>query len=127
MTRILIIEDDVGIRGNTAELLQLEGYFVSAASNGRTGLEKIKCETPDLILCDILMPEMDGFAVLRHVGQDPDLKRIPFIFFSAKSEKIDIKAGIDAGADDYLTKPFELEDLLTTIEKHVNKQKILKK
>ena len=127
MIRILIIEDDQGIRGNTAELLQLEGYLVATASNGRTGLEKIKCETPDLILCDILMPEMDGFSVLRHVGQDPDLKRIPFIFFSAKSEKIDIKAGIDAGADDYLTKPFELEDLLTTIEKHVNKQKILKK
>lgn len=127
MIRILIIEDDQGIRGNTAELLQLEGYLVATASNGRTGLEKIKCETPDLILCDILMPEMDGFSVLGHVGQDPDLKRIPFIFFSAKSEKIDIKAGIDAGADDYLTKPFELEDLLTTIEKHVNKQKILKK
>ena len=115
MTRILIIEDDVGIRGNTAELLQLEGYLVTTASNGRTGLEKIGCETPDLILCDILMPEMDGFAVLRHVGQDPDLKRIPFIFFSAKSEKFDLKAGIDAGADDYLTKPFELEDLVNLI------------
>ncbi|MGB5429573.1 response regulator, partial [Eudoraea sp.] len=96
MARILIIEDDVNIRGNTAELLQLEGYLVTTASNGRSGLEKIGCENPDLILCDILMSEMDGFTVLGHVGQDPDLKRIPFVFFSAKSEKIDVKAGIDA-------------------------------
>lgn len=124
MTRILIIEDDVNILANTAELLQLEGYLATTASNGKLGLEKIKCETPDLILCDILMPEMDGFAVLTHVAQDPELKRIPFIFFSAKSEKLDVKAGIDAGADDYLTKPFELEDLLITIEKYLKKQEI---
>jgi len=124
MACILIIEDDVNIRGNTAELLQLEGYLVITASNGRTGLEKIKRESPDLILCDLLMPEMDGFSVLGHVVQDPDLKRIPFVFFSVRSEKINVKAGIDAGADDYLTKPFELEDLLTSIEKCLKKQKL---
>lgn len=124
MTRILIIEDDVNIRGNTAELLELEGYLVTTASNGRTGLEKIKRETPDLILCDLLMPEMDGFSVLGHIAQDPDLKRIPFVLFSVRSEKIDVKAGIDAGADDYLTKPFELEDLLASIGKCLKKEKL---
>lgn len=123
MTRILIIEDDVNILRNTAELLQLEGYLVTTASNGRAGLEKIKLETPELILCDILMLDMDGFSVLGYVRQDPDLKRIPFIFFSAKSDVVDVNAGIAAGADDYLTKPFELEDLIASVEKCLEKQK----
>ncbi|MGI9551710.1 MAG: response regulator transcription factor, partial [Aurantibacter sp.] len=121
MARILIIEDDVAIRENTAELLQLEGYSVLTASNGKKGLEKIIRFVPDLILCDLLMPEMDGFAVLKYLGEHPDLKRIPFIFFSAKSEKVDVRSGLGAGADDYLTKPFELEDLLASIEKCLTK------
>ncbi len=121
MIRILVIEDDLTLRGNTAELLELEGYEVTTATNGRTGLQRIKQNPPDLILCDLRMPEMDGFTLLGHIGQFSELKRIPFIFFSAKSEKIDIKAGLDAGADDYLTKPFELKDLLASIEKCLHK------
>ncbi|MBD0850184.1 response regulator [Maribacter arenosus] len=121
MKRILVIEDDLTLRGNTAELLELEGYEVTTATNGRTGLQRIKQNPPDLILCDLRMPEMDGFTLLGHIGQFSKLKRIPFIFFSAKSEKIDIKAGLDAGADDYLTKPFELNDLLASIEKCLHK------
>ena len=124
MIRILIIEDDLTLRGNTAELLELEGYGVTTATNGITGLQRIKQNPPDLILCDLLMPEMDGFTLLGHIGQNSELKRIPFIFFSAKSEKIDIKAGFDAGADDYLTKPFELKDLLASIEKCLYKSKL---
>tara|TARA_R110002051_G_scaffold92242_4_gene161946 strand:+ start:4155 stop:4532 length:378 start_codon:yes stop_codon:yes gene_type:complete len=123
MIKILIIEDDNAIRENTSELLELEGYATLTASNGKIGLEKIKRHLPDLILCDLRMPEMDGFTVLKNLGESPDLKRIPFIFFSAKSEKIDIKTGMDAGADAYLAKPFEFEELLASIEKCINNKK----
>lgn len=123
MSKILIIEDDATIRGNTAELLQLEGYVVSSASDGKKGLEKIKHAPPDLILCDLLMPEMDGYALLKYLGKQPELKGIPFVFFSAKSDKADIGSGLSAGADDYLVKPFELEELLASIEKCLLKAK----
>jgi len=116
MTRILIIDDHATILENTAELLDLEGYETITASNGKDGLEKIIRLVPDVVLCDLRMPKMDGFTVLKRMGEHPDLKRIPFIFFSSKSEKIDIKLGLDSGADDYLTKPFELVDLLNSIE-----------
>jgi CheY-like chemotaxis protein len=123
MISILIIEDENDIRENTSELLELEGYTTLTAANGKIGLEKIKSNMPDLILCDLRMPEMDGFTVLSYLGQYPDLKRIPFVFFSAKSEKLDIKTGIDAGADGYLVKPFEAKDLLAIIEKCLYKIK----
>ena len=126
MIQILIIEDDRSIRENTAELLELEGYSTFTASNGKTGLEKIKLYSPDLILCDLRMPEMDGFTLLKHLGQHSDLKKIPFVFFSAKSEIVDIKMGMDAGADGYLTKPFELADLLSSVEKSLNRKKQVK-
>ena len=117
MTRILIIDDHETILENTAELLDLEGYETITASNGKEGLEKVIRMLPDVVLCDLLMPKMDGFAVLKRMGEHSNLKRIPFIFFSSKSEKFDIKLGLDSGADDYLTKPFELMDLLNSIEK----------
>lgn len=117
MIRILIIDDHATILENTAELLDLEGYETITASNGKEGLEKVIRMLPDVVLCDILMPKMDGFMVLKKMGEHPNLKRIPFIFFSSKSEKFDIKLGLDSGADDYLTKPFELVDLLNSIEK----------
>jgi CheY-like chemotaxis protein len=124
MARILIIEDDADIRTNTAELLELEGFVVCTASNGKKGLEEIEKLAPDLILCDLRMPEMDGFEVLAHLGKCPDHKRIPFIFFSAKSEKVDVRTGINAGADAYLIKPFELPDLLAAIQRCLLKGKI---
>ena len=124
MIRILIIDDDKVIRENTAELLELEGYSTLTASNGNTGLEKIMKHMPDLILCDLRMPEMGGFTLLGHLGQHLELKRIPFIFFSAKAEKADVKAGIDAGAVGYLIKPFELKDLLASIEKCLNSKRL---
>ena len=117
MIRILIIDDHETILENTAELLDMEGYETITALNGKDGLEKVIRLVPDVVLCDLRMPKMDGFTVLKRMGEHPDLKRIPFIFFSAKSEKIDIKLGLDSGADDYLTKPFELVDLLNSIEK----------
>lgn len=124
MARILIIEDDADIRSNTAELLEFEGFVVCTAANGKKGLDEIEKLVPDLILCDLRMPEMDGFEVLAHLGKCPDYKRIPFIFFSAKSEKVDIRTGINAGVDDYLIKPFELPDLLAAIQRCLFKGKV---
>ena len=117
MSRILIIDDNATILENTADLLELEGYETFTASNGRDGLKKAQKYIPELILSDLRMPEMDGFTVLKRLGDNPDLKRIPFVFFSAKCEKSDIKMGLGCGAVDYLTKPFELESLLKSIEK----------
>lgn len=117
MAQILIIEDDMSIRSNTAELLELEGYLAVTAVNGLDGLKKVANCIPDLILCDLRMPEMDGLSLLAHLGQNENWKRIPFIFFSAKSEKMDIQKGLDSGADEYLTKPFELHDLLGAVQR----------
>ncbi|NAY91328.1 response regulator [Muricauda sp. JGD-17] len=121
--RILIIEDDTCILDNTAELLELEGYMVMTASDGKRGMEKIMLSPPDLIICDLLMPKMDGLTLLQKLGKHPRFKKIPFIFSSAKSENTDIKKGLDSGADDYLVKPFDFEDLLRAIRKCLVKQK----
>ena len=121
--RILIIEDDTYILNNTAELLEMEGYEVHTATDGIMGMEKILCFPPDLIICDILMPKMDGFTLLAKLGKHPDYKRIPFIFSSAKSEGTDIKMGLDSGASDYLVKPFDLDELLSVVERCLSKQK----
>ncbi len=123
MKTILIVENDPTILSNTAELLDLEGYRTVTATNGRVGLEKIKVSPPDLVLCDVLMSEMDGFTLLKHLGEHPDLKRIPFIFFSAQCEKNKIELGLHSGADAYLTKPFELATLLESIEKCLAQKK----
>ncbi|MGB5272762.1 MAG: response regulator, partial [Flavobacteriaceae bacterium] len=93
MKTILIVENDPTILSNTAELLDLEGYRTVTATNGLEGLEKINRSVPDLILCDLLMPEMDGFTLLKQLGEHPDLKRIPFIFFSAKSDNSSVHLG----------------------------------
>ncbi|MFZ0491270.1 MAG: response regulator, partial [Salegentibacter sp.] len=116
MKKILLIEDDVTVRENTAELLELSNYEVITASNGRLGVEKAKLNPPDIIVCDIMMPEMDGYGVLQELAKDEETDNIPFIFLSAKTEHKDIRKGMDLGADDYLTKPFEEEDLLSAIE-----------
>ena len=125
MIHILIIEDDKSIRENTAELLELEGYATTTACNGKMGLEKVSLCKPDLILCDLKMPEMDGFTMLKQLGQNHNLKKIPFIFFSAKSERMEVRMGLDAGADDYLTKPFEFEDLIAKINKCLQKSNLI--
>ena len=126
MVKILIIEDNNAIRELTAELLELEGYSTFTASNGKIGLGQIRLHLPDLILCDIRMPEMDGLTLLQHLGQHPDLKRIPFIFFSSKSEKVDVNRGLDAGADAYLIKPFDMEELLASIGKCLSNKRLSK-
>src|SRR5690606_33233477 len=127
MKKILFIEDDTVVRENTAELLELSDYEVVTAANGRSGLQLAKKEPPDLIICDIMMPELDGYVVLQALAEDPKTQQIPFIFLSAKTEHKDIRKGMDLGADDYLTKPFEEEELISAIESRLAKVSILKK
>ena len=126
MKKVLLIEDDVTLRENTAELLELSDYEVITASNGKNGIEKAKQDPPNIIVCDIMMPETDGYGVLEALSTDPETANIPFIFLSAKTEHKDIRRGMDLGADDYLTKPFEEEDLLSALESRLAKVEILK-
>jgi len=121
MKTILLIEDNFEIRDNTSELLELAGYKMLTAENGKVGVAMAKAEFPDLIICDIMMPELDGYGVLHILSKDSKTAAIPFIFLTAKSEKTDFRKGMNLGADDYLTKPFEELDLLDTIERRLNK------
>ncbi|MCB9194172.1 MAG: response regulator, partial [Flavobacteriales bacterium] len=105
MKTILLIEDDVDMRENTSEILELANFRVLKAENGRRGVDLARKEVPDLVLCDIMMPDLDGYGVLHLLGRDPSTAEIPFIFLSAKAERGDIRKGMELGADDYLTKP----------------------
>ncbi|MCB1204655.1 MAG: response regulator transcription factor [Verrucomicrobiae bacterium] len=114
--KILIIEDQGTMRRNLALLLEMEGFQVVTAENGRIGLETARRERPDVILCDVMMPEMDGYAVVQALRGEPDFATTPFLFLTAKGEKSDIRVGMNFGADDYLTKPVVRDDLLAAIE-----------
>src|SRR6516225_403057 len=116
MKKILVIEDDSEMRRNIVLVLQLEQYQPIAAENGRVGVEIARREKPDLILCDVMMPELDGYGVLRALQEDEGLATIPFIFLTAKGEKDDLRSGMNLGADDYLTKPVPKAELLGAIE-----------
>lgn len=124
--KILIIEDEKTVRENVVFLLTEEGYTVYSASNGKEGVVLIKKEVPDLIICDIMMDGMDGYEVLNTIAKDPVNKSIPFIFLTAKVEKEDIRLGMNLGADDYLFKPFDADDLLKSIESRLKRIEILK-
>jgi len=105
MKKILVIEDEPEMRRNLTTILRLEKFRPLPAENGRVGVELAKKEKPDLILCDVTMPELDGYGVLAALRADTETVAIPFIFLTAKGEKPDIRAGMNLGADDYLTKP----------------------
>ncbi len=120
---ILLIEDDSIVRENTAEILRLANYQVQTAENGKVGIEMATLQRPDLIICDILMPVLDGFGVLQIVLRNEELKRIPFIFMSAKTDHSDLRKGMDLGASDYITKPFEESELLSAIETRLKLRK----
>ena len=126
MTRILLIEDDNILRENTAELLELSQYKVATAANGKIGLDMAKDLLPDIIVCDIMMPELDGYETLKILSQNKNTKYIPFIFLSAKTEHNDIRKGMNLGADDYITKPFKEDELINAIESRLAKTAILK-
>jgi CRP-like cAMP-binding protein/ActR/RegA family two-component response regulator len=123
---ILLIEDNPEMSENIASILELEHYQVLIASNGKVGVTMAQKHRPDLILCDIMMPELDGFGVFHVLGNDNDTSSIPFIFLTAKADKSEIRAGMNLGADDYITKPFEGSDLLKVIEVRLNKSEKLK-
>lgn len=116
MKTLLVIEDNFDIRENICEILELAGYKTLQAANGKTGLEIARQHTPDLIICDIMMPEMDGYSVLASLGEKNNTAGIPFIFLTAKAEKSDFRKGLSLGADDYITKPFSEEELLTAVQ-----------
>ena len=127
MKKILLIEDNPDMRENTAEILSLSNFEVYTAENGKVGVDKAKRVNPDLIICDIMMPELDGYGVLHILGRNPDTAKIPFIFLTAKVEKEDIRKGMNMGADDYLTKPFSDVELLDAVEMRLKKAEILKR
>lgn len=123
MTTILLIEDHAPLRENLSELLTLEGFHVCAAPDGRTGLQMAAQQPPDLVLCDIMMPGMDGHAVLERLRADPATKAVPFIFLTAKGTPPDIRAGMNLGADDYLPKPVSRNDLLRAMRARLERAK----
>ncbi|MFM6954011.1 MAG: response regulator [Sphingobacteriaceae bacterium] len=118
---ILIIEDNKDIRESTSEILELAGFTVLSATDGKAGVEQAQTQLPDLILCDIMMPELDGYGVLYLLGKNPETVTIPFIFLTAKAERLDMRKGMEMGADDYLTKPFDDIELLNAIESRLLK------
>src|ERR1700751_4596021 len=121
MKKILVIEDDSEMRRNIVIVLRLEQYQPIAAENGRIGVELAKKEKPDLILCDVMMPELDGYGVIAALRANTETVAIPFIFLTAKGEKPDIRAGMNLGADDYLTKPVAKADLLAAIHSRLQR------
>ena len=122
---ILVIDDNNDLRENTAEILDLAGYNTLTAENGRRGVEVATREKPDVIVCDIMMPELDGYGVLHLLRKNVDTQNIPFIFLTAKTERSDFRKGMEMGADDYVTKPFEDIELLNAIEVRLKKAEVL--
>jgi DNA-binding response OmpR family regulator len=127
MKKILVIEDDNDILENTAEILELSNYKVFTATNGKMGVEQALRNKPDLILCDIMMPELDGYGVLHIIQHNEETESTPFIFFTARAEKEEIRKGMSLGADDYISKPYDPTDLLNTIERRLKKSEAISK
>mgnify|MGYP000844136243 FL=1 len=121
MKTILVIEDHEEIRENLSEILELDGYNVLKAADGKIGVAAAIEHLPDMILCDIMMPNLDGYGVLHMLSRNPQTMRIPFIFLTAKAEKIDVRKGMSLGADDYIVKPFDETDLLSAVENRLRK------
>ena len=127
MKTILLIEDNKDVRENTAEILELANFKVLTAANGKLGVDLALKNKIDLIICDIMMPELDGFGVLHMLHKNPETEYIPFIFLTAKTERSDFRKGMEMGADDYITKPFDDIELLNAIETRLKKKEILNK
>jgi DNA-binding NarL/FixJ family response regulator len=124
MKKILVIEDEPEMRRNITTLLRYHNYEPVAAANGREGIEAARREKPDIILCDVMMPELDGYGVLQELQMDASLAQTPFIFLTAKGEKDDLRSGMNLGADDYLTKPVANADLIRAIEARLRRSEL---
>jgi len=122
--KILVVDDDESIRENIIDILEYEEYEVFSAVNGLKGIELAKKVHPDLILCDVNMPEMDGYGFLEEIQKDPDLKTRPFVFLTARGEKEEIRKGMDSGADDYLSKPFKAAELISAVETRLEQNRV---
>jgi CRP/FNR family transcriptional regulator, cyclic AMP receptor protein len=127
MKKILLIEDNKEVRENTAEILELAGYDVKTAADGKKGVEEANKNKPDIIICDIMMPVLDGYGVLHLLSKNVDTVNIPFIFLTAKTERGEIRKGMEMGADDYITKPFDKIELLNAVEGRLKKAESIKK
>lgn len=127
MKTLLLIEDNDEIRENTAEILELARYKVFTAPNGKAGVEMALEIKPDLIICDIMMPVLDGYGVLHAIHKNDSIKNTPFIFLTAKTERGDFRKGMELGADDYITKPFDGTELLNAVDSRLKKVELLKK
>jgi signal transduction histidine kinase len=125
MKKILVIEDTQSIREEALDLLQLESFEAVGAENGVVGVQIAQKQLPDLIICDIMMPELDGYGVLQTLRKNPTTTTIPFIFLTAKTDKTDVRQGMTLGADDYLTKPFTMDELLSAVKTRLEKQAAL--
>jgi DNA-binding NarL/FixJ family response regulator len=123
MTKILIIEDEPAMRANLEDILELEGFLPILAANGKEGIRLAREQQPDLILCDILMPDMDGHAVLEALRAEPATTRIPFVFLTAKGGRSDVREGMELGADDYLIKPVRVDELLRAINTRLERRR----
>jgi CRP-like cAMP-binding protein/FixJ family two-component response regulator len=126
MSTILVIEDNQEMAENISAILQLGKYSVVTAPNGKAGVEAAQKHLPDLVLCDIMMPELDGYGVLHLLSKNPETAGIPFIFLTAKADKSDFRAGMNLGADDYITKPFDGFDLLKVVEMRLKKNAMMR-
>jgi len=126
MKNILLIEDNEDIRENMAEILEMSNYKVYTASDGKEGVALAVQNKPDLIVCDIMMPVLDGYGVIHMLQKNPDTQNIPFIFLTAKAERAEIRKGMDLGADDYITKPFSGTELLNAVETRLRKVELMK-
>lgn len=123
MTKILIIEDEPAMRANLEDILELEGFLPLLAANGREGIRLAREQQPDLVLCDILMPDINGYAVLEALRAEPATVRIPFVFLTAKGARAELREGMEMGADDYLIKPVRVEELLRAINTRLERRR----
>ena len=124
--KIVLIEDNKAVRENIEEILELANYEVHSAPNGKKGVDLVMKEGPDMIICDIMMPELDGYGVLHMLSKNPKTSSIPFIFLTAKADRTDLRKGMEMGADDYITKPFDDIELLNAVEVRLKKNELLK-
>jgi len=119
LATLLVIEDEAPLRANLVRLLTAEGYQVITAANGDEGIRRARADRPDLVICDVLMPLVDGYGVLATLRSQPETAATPFIFLTASADKDDLERGLQSGANDYVTKPFKIADLLAAIRRRL--------